>query len=188
MLRWDRTISVLKDYRDYVVSQSKRNLTANKMGGSVLKRKLRGVVRIAQDRDIKGRFTAGKVAELDFIMPFYGRFVDEGVKGTKDQDANRGAKPFKFDRNKKAINLKAAESFIQKKTGFRRMKKVSKKTLTFLIARAIHQKGIKRSLFFTKPLQKRYKGFLNKVNSSAADDITLEFVQRLKTYLNESKS
>ena len=34
---------------------------------------------------------------------------------------------------------------------------ITDKTLTFLIARSVFQKGIKASMFFTKPFQKHFK-------------------------------
>lgn len=181
MLKWTQTRQALNQYGKYLVAQSKRNLTKNKMGGSKLYRSLRSVVN--NPRDKAGRFSSGE-PQLTIYMNYYGKFVDEGVRGTKDKDPDRGAKPNKFNKNKKAINLKAAESFIQKKTGFRRMRKQSRKSLVFLIARSIHQKGIKRSLFFSKALLKRSKVYTDKITASAANDITNRIVTIIKSQLN----
>lgn len=185
MLSWDRTRQALKEYRDYVISQSKRNLTREGMRNSSLYNKTRGIIELAQSRDARGRFQSGKQPQLTFTMPFYGKFVDQGVQGTKEGFTG---KPFKFDKNKDMINIGAVEGFIKKK-GIRSRAKngrfAPKRSLVFAIARSIHSGGIKRSLFFTRPLQARYKKFLNKVNASAADDITLEFVSRLKIYFRD---
>ena len=180
MLNWIQTRKSLKDYGRYLVSQSKRNLTAQKMGGSSLHRSLRAVVN--NPRDARGRFKSGE-PQLTVYMNYYGKFVDEGVRGTKDTDPDRGQKPNKFNKNKKAIILKAAESFIQKKTGLRRMTNKKRKSLVFLIARSIHQKGIKRSLFFTKVLRKRSKVWTDKITASAANDITNRMVTIIKQSL-----
>lgn len=116
-------------------------------------------------------------------MNYYGKFVDEGVKGTKDTDVDRNLKPNKFDKNKKFINLRAVEQFIGKKRIKLRDKqgkftRGNKNSLKFAIARSIHQKGIKRSLFFTKPLLRRQKLYDNQIVEGAANDVT-NYIVRL---------
>ena len=68
MLSWDRTRQALKEYRDYVISQSKRNLTREGMRNSSLYNKTRGIIELAQSRDARGRFQSGKQPQLTFTI------------------------------------------------------------------------------------------------------------------------
>ena len=90
MLNWKETRIGLLNYRNYVISQSKRNLTRIKMRNSSLYKSLRGI--IMNQRNLLGQFSSG-MPQLTFYMNDYGKFVDEGVRGTKDEDFNRSAKP-----------------------------------------------------------------------------------------------
>jgi hypothetical protein len=182
-MNWKETKIALLNYRDYVISQSKRNLSLRKMGNSKLYKSLRGVV--LNQRNRLGQFTSGS-PELTFYMNYYGKFVDEGVKGTKDTDIDRNSKPNKFDKNKKFVNLSAVESFMNKKRIRLRGKdgkftRGSRNSIKFAIARSIHQKGIKRSLFFTKPLLRRQKMYYDQIHEGAANDVTNHIVKLIET-------
>lgn len=191
-MTWPQTINALAKYRDYVIKFSRSNLSRAGMGSHTrLYKTLRGVIGNKYNRDARGRFTGGSVPSLSFFMESYGAFVDQGVKGTKDEDMNRMAKPYKFDKKKKMINIGAVESFIAKRSIRARGKdgKFTKKSsLKFAIAKSIHQKGIKRSLFFTKPMNKGLKIAASRVADGAANDITNQLVKDLKIYFHESES
>ena len=183
MLNWKETRIGLLNYRNYVITQSKRNLTRIKMRNSSLYKSLRGI--IMNQRNLLGQFSSG-MPQLTFYMNDYGKFVDEGVRGTKDEDFNRSAKPNKFDRNKEMINIGAVERFMSKKRvrlrgGDGKFTKGNIKSLKFAIAKSIHQKGIKRSLFFTKPFLKRALKYDNQVHEGAANDITNHIVKLIET-------
>ena len=188
---WTFTLKALRKYRDYVIKQARANLTRKGMGAHTrLYKSLRGIVAVKQGRDTLGRFTTGMQPQLTFFMEKYGDFVDQGVKGTDDNDSNRAAKPYKFDKRKKYINLGAAESFI-KRRGIRAKRGMGgRKSLKFAIARVIHRRGIKRSLFLTRPLQLIQKRGADMVAKGAAEDITNNLVKDLKLYFkdNEYKS
>lgn len=185
-MNWTNTIAALTRYRDYVIKFSRNNLTRQGIGSSSrLYKTLKGIISNKFNRDARGRFTGGQFPSLTFFMESYGNFVDQGVKGTNDKDSNRMAKPYKFNKSKKMINLGAVESFIGKR-GLRARGKngrfTSKMSLKFAIAKSIHQKGIKRSLFFTKPLEKGWKRAVNDITAGAADDMTHKLVKDLKIY------
>lgn len=181
MLNWERTRYALEEYKTYVIREARKNLQRNRMGRNTrLYKSLRGIVALKQNRDLRGRFGSGKQPQLTFEMNYYGKFVDKGVKGTKENAVN---KPFSFKKSKKMVNIGAIENFVAKK-GIRSRKR---KSLIFAIAKSIHQKGIKRSLFFTKPLERRKKRYTDKIAAGAADDIALEFVKQLKIYFKDIK-
>ena len=187
MINWSDTIKALEDYRNYVLTQAKRNLTMGKIkSGSRLYKSLRGIVAVKQARSLTGRFQSGKQPQITFKMNDYGRFVDEGVQGTKE---GATSKPYKFDKNKKSIPWDVVEGFVKKrarnpKTG----RFQSKNTMLYLIGKSIHEKGIKRSLFFTRPLNKRRVSSANLIAKGAANDITREFTNQLRIYFKDNKT
>lgn len=178
MLKWKETRIALNNYKKYVVSQSRRNLSINKMGRSSLYKSLRGVVNNQRDR--LGRFKSG-APQLTFYMNDYGKFVDEGVRGTKDKDANAFAKPNKFNPRKSMIDLGAVKRMVLKNGATGDFTKGKQKSMLFAIAKSIHQKGIKRSLFFTKPFKKRQNRAFDQIHEGSANDITNHIVQLIKT-------
>lgn len=191
-MNWSNTIRALKSYRDYVIKFSRANLTRKGMGAHTrLYKTLKGIIGTKYNRDARGRFTGGSIPSLSFFMESYGAFVDQGVKGTKDEDMDRASKPYKFDKRKTMINLGAVDSFIAKRSIRARGKGgrfAKKSSLKFAIAKFVHQKGIKRSLFFTKPLDKGFKLAASRIADGAADDVTNNIVKDLKIYFHESES
>lgn len=184
-MNWSHTLKALEQYKKYVLTESKKGLTrAGINSRSKLYKSLRGIVSMKQNRSALGLFKSGFSPNLTFEMNDYGRFVDEGVQGTKEVATN---KKYKFDKNKEMINIGAVESFVGRKVRmrnssgrFKAFTAKSKKSIIFAIAKSIHQKGIKRSLFFTKPLERRAKRTYDNIGKAAADDITLQFVYKIK--------
>lgn len=92
---------------------------------------------------------------FSFLMEAYGKFQDQGVSGT-EQTYNT---PFSY--KAKIPPPKAFDKWIVKKglDGIRDKegKFVSRKSLQFMIARSVFKKGIKPSLFFTKPFEAAFK-------------------------------
>ena len=95
-------------------------------------------------------------------MEQYGEFVDLGVKG-KTSSSKAPNSPFKFGTGSgrkggltqgidKWVKLKGIQ-FKDKKTG----RFLSYQSTAFLITRGIYNKGIKPTLFFTKPFEKGFK-------------------------------
>ena len=100
---------------------------------------------------------------LEFLQEDYGDFVDQGVRGAGSSSNNKTS-PFKFGSGtgkkggltkgiEKWIKQKPIKQWKDKKTG----KFLSYKSMTFLIARSIYNKGPKPSLFFTKPFYSAFK-------------------------------
>jgi len=138
---------VLNNFAKYVIQQSKTNLTKQKKNvKSSLYKSLDYTLNVSPNS-----FSMG------FLMEEYGVFQDKGVSGTKKKyntdfsfkSKQPPMKPILEWVNARGLRLRDAE------TG--RFKKGGQKSLAFLIARSIKEKGIKPSLFFTKPFEKAFK-------------------------------
>ena len=121
----------------------------------------------------------------------YWAFVDEGVKGAggfKGSGRMRGGNsPFRFGSGKSKGNWATFTSAIQKwikKKGIKgRDKKgkfITNKSLGFLIQRAIYQRGLTRTQFFTKPFTQQLKKQTEIITEAFADDLELALEQNLK--------
>ena len=151
----------LNRFAKYVISQSRANLTRGKKNSSKeLYNSLDSNVKVS-----KNSF------ELTFLMEEYGVFQDKGVKGTKSNYTENKDSPFSYKSKGGKNGLKgmpppkAFDKWIVRKglKGIRDKKGqfISRKSLQFMIARSVFEKGVKASLFFTKPFEKAFKG-LNK--------------------------
>jgi len=148
--------AVLKRFRDYVIQQSKSNLTK---GGKNVSKELYN--------SIKGEIvTEENYSIVGFKMAEYGYYQDQGVKG-KTSAAKAPNSPFRFGSGtgKKGGLTKSILKWVQAK-GFQFRDKKSGRFMSYqqtgyLISRSIFQKGIKPSLFFTKPFEAGYKKYLD---------------------------
>ena len=143
----------LNRFAKYVVSQSRANLTrGDKNVSKELWNSLQGNVKVS-----KNSF------ELTFLMEDYGVFQDKGVKGKKSSSKAPNS-PFRFGsgRGKKGGLTNGIDKWVRRRRFQFRDKKTGKfmsyQTTAFLITRSIYNKGIKPSLFFTKPFEKAFKG------------------------------
>lgn len=179
---YPRATQVLEEYRRWVLAQSKANLSKSKKNASGdLKKSIRGYIDKKFNRGLKGRFTGGSsLPSLRFEMNHYGAFVDEGVKGTKSNYIENSSSPYKFRGNKKSVPIGPIKKWLAAKGGDQK--------LAFLIARSIYQKGIKRSLFFSKPFNSRYKSTIKRYHSAVADDIAKNFADKIVKKLKEGKN
>lgn len=165
----NETLKALQKFRDLVVAEAKANL--RKLG-----------------KDTSGKLSnsiKGEVKEMPnsigvyFEMEPYGNFQDKGVSGTQrkfDTPYSYKTKmppPSAFDKwiIKKGIAPRSA-------TG----KFKSRKGLQFAIARTIFKKGIKPSLFFTRPFEAAYKT----LPDTLIDKYGLDAEQLLKEILDQN--
>jgi len=158
----------LNRFAKYVVSQSKSNLTRGKKNSS---KELYNSI----DYDIK---VSKNSFELSFLMEEYGMFQDKGVSGTEKKYNT----PFKYT-NKKPPASAFSQWVIRKGLKGTRDKKgkfVSRKSLQFAIANSIYKKGIKPSLFFTKPFKKAF----NNLDNDLIEAYKLDVEQLIKTTAN----
>ena len=122
----------------------------------------------------------------------YWAFVDEGVKGAggfKGSGRMRGqGSPFRFGSGKSKGKWPQFTSAIQKwikKKGIKGRNKetgkfITNKSLGFLIQRAIYQRGLERTQFFTRPFTTLLKKQENKILQAFADDVELLLEKTLK--------
>jgi len=134
----------LNKFAKYVIQQSRSNLTKGKKNASKELYNSLGY-EVSQ---------SAKTTSLAFNMADYGKFQDRGVSGTK----RKYNTPYSY--KTKMPPRKAFDKWIVRKGIAPRGKGgkfLSRQSLQYLIARAIYQKGIKPSLFFTKPFERAFK-------------------------------
>jgi hypothetical protein len=155
----------LEKFRDYVISQAKSNLTRNKKKYSgALYNSLKGVVK-----------TMPNSISIEFSMEDYGVFQDEGVQGKDPNKVSPNAKitgqqapnsRYKFGNGSAKGKWSLFKSNIEKwaktkNVRFRDQKgkytKGSYKGLAHVIASNIYARGLKPSMFFTKPFEDAYQ-------------------------------
>jgi hypothetical protein len=143
----------LKKFVAYVVSQAKRNLTTS---GKNASKKLYN--------SIKGEAKQfPNSIGIYFDMQEYGFFQDKGVSGTKKKysgtefsyKSKGGVKGLKGMPPPKAFDKWSIRRGIAPRGKGGQFQ--TRKGLNFAIARSIFEKGIKPSLFFTKPFEAAYK-------------------------------
>lgn len=155
-----RTQEALEDFKKYVIQQARTNLTKGKKNvDKKLYNSLQGFVE---------KSPAG--FRLYFEMEDYGMFQDKGVSGKK----RKYDTPFSYKNKKPPIGPLAEWA---KKRNIRlrdeqgRFKKGNYNTIGFLISKSIFEKGLKPSLFFTKPFEKAIKRLPEDLQEAFGDDI-----------------
>lgn len=181
---YPKATNVLNKFKKYVVSQAKRNLSkdGHKASGA-LHRSIKGDVKKTSNRDLKGRFTGGSsMPSLSFEMEDYGKYLDLGVKGSRSSYITNALSPFKFGRggDKKAVPVSPIKAWCRKKG--------LPVKASYAIAKSIYQKGIERSLFFSKPFNKRYKSTVKAYHSAIADDMATNIANQLAKKLKQQKN
>ena len=151
----------LKKFRDYVIKESRTNLTRLKKNSS---KKLYN--------SLKGEYKLmANSFSLYFSMEDYGQFQDKGVNGKRSVYTTA----YKFD-TKMPPPSKLDKWIVRKGIApkDKQGKFISRKSLQFLIARSIYRNGIKPSLFFTKPFEAAFKRLPEElVTKYGLDAITL---------------
>ena len=157
----------LNSFGKQVVNRAKGNLQKSKGGGTNLEKSLSFKVITNTDG-----FT------VQFFMDSYGTFVDKGVSGTdvrrsfKDYKGKKISSPYKY--TTKQPPSRVLDKWIVKKGIAPRDEKgrfMSRKSISFLIARSIKRKGIQGISFFQKPLMLGLKQFGKEMLGAVKDDI-----------------
>ena len=148
---------ILDEFKANVISEAKRNLSAQNTSGK-LKDSLKGYVKESKNS-----------IQVSFEMEDYGFYQDRGVKGKKGGKSLDG---YKY--TNKMPPPKAFDKWTVRKGIAPRDKEgrfIKRKSLNFLIARSIFNKGIKPTLFFTKPFEKYYKRLPKELTEKYALDM-----------------
>lgn len=131
----------LEKYAKYVIQQSRSNLTKKKNNASK-----------QLYNSLEYRIQGDKIS---FLSEKYGEYLDKGVKGSKSTYPESSASPFKY--TTKQPPSRVFDKWSIRKGIAPRDKQgrfVSRQSLNFLIARSIKNKGIRATLFFTKPFER----------------------------------
>ena len=160
------TQQALEDFKKYVIQQARTNLTKGKKNvDKNLYNSLQGFVENSPDG-----FT------VYFEMEDYGMFQDQGVRGKKYYYADKATSGSPFSYKDKMPPIKPLAEWA-KKRGLRlrddkgKFKKGNYNTIGFLIARSIFEKGMKASLFFTKPFQRAFERLPEDLREAFGKDI-----------------
>ena len=143
----------LNKYGKYVIQQSRSNLTREDKAGGNLYNNLSYNI---EDNHVV------------FTGEYYGKFVDEGVRGKTSYYSKSANSPFRFGTGtgKKGGLTRGISSWIKRKGIRGRVQKgwkgskgkggrfISHKSLTFLIARSVYNHGLRATHFFSKPFER----------------------------------
>lgn len=159
-MRLKKTRDALRDFAKYVIKQSRSNLSKKKNNAT-------GSLYKSLDYQIQDTDTGIKVV---FDMNDYGTFLDKGVSGVK-QKYNT---PFSYTTKKPP--MQSLLNWVKvRKIRFRddkgRFTKGSYKSIAFVIQRSIFEKGIKPSLFFTRPFNLGVSKYESDILNAFLDDI-----------------
>lgn len=152
-LNKENTLKTLTEFSKYVVKQSRINLTK---GGKNVSKQLYDSI----GYDLK---VSDNSFELGFNMQDYGQFQDLGVRG-KTSSLRAPNSPFRFGTGNGAKGgLKnGIDSWVKRKRIQFKNRKTGKfmtyENTAFLIRNSIYNKGLKPTMFFSKPFE---AGFIN---------------------------
>lgn len=140
-----KTEASLNKFAKYVIQQSRSNLSKQK-------RNVSSDLYGSLGYDLK---VSPNSFGLQFYMLPYGEFLDKGVSGTK----KRYNTIYEYTNKKPPMQpladwAKARNIRLRDEKG--KFKKGNYKTIGFILQKSIYEKGIKPSLFFTKPFEKAF--------------------------------
>ena len=182
------TNEALRKFAKYVIQQSRTNLTKGKKNvDKTLYNSLSFEQKVNQD-----------IFSLDMFMMDYGKFQDKGVRGANPDKVSKNARirgqqaptsPYRFGSGtargswgKFVDNLESwvASRRIRLRDEKGKFKEGSYRTIAHIIARNIYARGIKPSLFFTKPFEKAWGLLPQQLIEAYGKDMDAEFEYLLR--------
>lgn len=172
-------------FRKYVIQQSRSNLSKQKKNfNKSLYNSINGVSKVNPNS-----------ISLYFEMLDYGIFVDKGVKGFNPANVSPNAKirgqqapnsPYRFGsgnfKGTWASYTNSLEKWVKRKgVRFRNNGKYAEgsvKAVTNVVARNIYSRGLKPSLFFTKPFEKAYDRLPDEIIEAYGIDIVNLYLEK----------
>jgi hypothetical protein len=192
-MQLDETREALNKFAKYVVQQSRSNLT--KSDKNVSKELYNS---LGYDLNVsKNSF------QLEFLMEDYGIFQDKGVKGKDPSKVSKNAKitgqqapnsPYKFGSGNYSgqwsrfvgkLEIWAKKKNVRLRDEKGRFKKGNYKTIAQIIAGNIYNRGIRPSMFFTKPFEKAFKGLNEELIKAYALDVEKFMATTIKDNLKK---
>ena len=128
-------------YAKYVIQQSRANLTRKGQKAS-------GKLYQSLGYKIQG-------SKVKFESEEYGVYQDQGVRGAKSTYSESSKSPFRY--TSKMPPSSVFDKWTIKKGIAPRDEQgrfINRKSLNYLIARSIYKKGIRATMFFTKPFER----------------------------------
>lgn len=156
MLTKGKGYKALESFKDAVIKDSVRNLNTKKSTGKLAK-SIEGEVEVFENS-----------FSIKFLMEEYGLYQDKGVSGVEKKYNT----PYSY--TNKMPPARALDKWVIRKGIAPRDEQgrfINRKSLNFIIARSIYKKGIKPSLFFTKPFEKHFKKLPNELVDKFALDV-----------------
>ena len=162
MLSKSETRKYIEGFKDKVVREAKHNLS--KQRKRVSKRLYESI-----DGDVK-------VFDNSFSLSFtinpegeeYGTYQDKGVSGTEKKYNTPFSYTSKMPPSKPLMDW---ARFRKLQPRLKNGKYGTYKSMGFILAKSIYKKGIKPSLFFTRPFEKHFKKFPNELAKRFALDV-----------------
>ena len=145
-MRLTKTQEALEAFKAFVIQQARTRLTKGRKNVSKgLYNSLKGYVKEMPNSIL-----------VEFEMDEYGMYQDKGVSGTQKKYNT----PFSYKSKMPPIKpladwAKSRNIRLRDEQG--KFTKGNYNTIGYLIARSIYRKGIKPSLFFTKPFEQGFK-------------------------------
>ena len=179
-MEFTNTIQALQKLGSNVVTEGKSILKKKKKttSGNTLYNEFDYMVTASKD-SVTLEFEFGNADD-------YWMFVDEGVRGAggyKGSGKMRGqGSPFKYS-TKMPPRRFIDQWIVRKPLRAARDKQgrfIPRKSLAYLIQRAIYQRGLERTQFFSKPFTQQLKKQTDKITEAFADDIEAMLKQTLK--------
>lgn len=155
-----KTQAALEAFKKFVIQQSRSRLSkSNKNVSKELYNSLKGNIKVMPNS-----------IAVEFEMEDYGVFQDKGVSGTEKKYNTPYSYKSKMPPVKPLADwAKSRNIRLRDEKG--KFKKGNYNTIGFLIARSIYRKGIKPSLFFTKPFEQGFKKLPDELINSFGLDV-----------------
>jgi hypothetical protein len=173
-----KTEKELEKFADGVVRAARINLQKSKASGGLMD-SVRHELNVTKRKDFVSSFS------LKFYFDDYGDYLDKGVDGTrKKQNA-----PYSFKKETVAPAHQLSMQKWAKKKGIRARDSKGKFTnkasairgLSYVLARSVKRKGIKKTQWFTKAFTTKYKKF-----DEVQRVFALDYAKFLAQTLNET--
>lgn len=162
-MNFRRSKIVLNTFAKYVIKQSRSNLTKGKKNSSKA---------LYDSLDYKILESKNEI-DLLFEMLEYGEYQDKGVSGTKTKYDT----PYSYTNKRppaKAFDKWTVRKGIAPRESGGRFAK--RKGLSFAIAKTVFEQGIKPSLFFTKPFEKRFDIMIDQLAIAIGNDFENDLI------------
>jgi hypothetical protein len=153
----------IEKYAKYVIQQARANLSKGKHNTS---KELYGSLKSKVTKK-DSKYT------VEFFGADYGAFLDQGVHGAKSSYVENRKSPFRY--TTKMPPTKSLDKWIVKKGIAPRGKDgkfMTRQSLKFAIAKSIFKKGIRRTMFFTKPFEKGIQKYELDMLMALSDNLT----------------